>query len=109
MISEVIYLVLFFIFTNSGFKGNIAVLLAGSICILMTSFLHARITFKTRFDLQFLLSYLVIQFICMLASFIIGSQLVALNASDSLIGFVTMISWAFISYALCKVYFKRAL
>ncbi|KGG12077.1 hypothetical protein EV05_1280 [Prochlorococcus sp. MIT 0601] len=45
----------------------------------------------------------------MLASFIIGSQLVALNASDSLIGFVTMISWAFISYALCKVYFKRAL
>ena len=107
IISEILYLLFFLLLTNVNFKSDLAVLISGSICIILTSFLHAKVTFRTKYNMKFLTKYFIIQITCMFSSYLLSLQLIRLNISDSYIGFITMASWALLSYFLCRLSYKN--
>ena len=107
IISEILYLSLFFLLTSINVKSHLSVLISGSFCIISTSFLHAKVTFRTKYNLKFLTKYSIIQLICMIISYLLSLQLIRFNISDAYIGFITMASWALVSYSLCRLSYKN--
>ena len=102
IISEILYLSSFMLLTSINVKSNFSVLISGSLCIFLTSFLHAKVTFRTKYNIKFLTKYTLIQLICMILSYLLSLQLIRFNMSDAHIGFITMAFWAFVSYLLCR-------
>ncbi len=107
VVSELLYLVLFSIGLRIGLNSNSSVLLAGISCIVSNSYLHARISFKTKYHIVFLLCYLFIQIVCMASAYFTSLFLISFAIDPYQIGIITMILWAFTSYILCLIFLKR--
>ena len=107
LFSEILYLVLFAVSLYFKITSNLAVILAGSFCIILNSYLHARVSFKKRFRIKFILVYFLIQSICMLASYFFSIILIHVSVSPAQIGVATMLLWALLSYALCFTFLGK--
>ena len=101
LVSEVLYLFLYFVFIRIQFAPNYSVLLSGFICTLTNSYLHARFSFRKKFRVYFLFTYVFIQLICLAISYVISKLLLHFHFTYEYIGIITMIVWALCSYILC--------
>ena len=101
LFSEVLYLFLYFIFIRIQFSPNYAVLFSGLVCTLINSYLHARFSFRKKFRVYFIFTYVFIQLICLLISYGVSKVLLHFHFTYEYIGLITMVVWAICSYVLC--------
>ncbi len=99
--SEVLYLCLYFILIRIQFSPNSSVLLSGLFCTLINSYLHSRFSFRKKFRIYFLFTYVFIQLICLSISYGVSKLLLHFDFTYEYIGLITMIVWALCSYILC--------
>ena len=100
IIGEILYLLLFAIFTSAGFKSTFSVLPSGLICIFFNSYMHAKFSFKINYDLKFLFQYILIQIICILSTYIFSFLFVWLGMNTLSIGLATLIIWGTFSFLI---------
>ncbi|MCX5950438.1 MAG: hypothetical protein NT158_04530 [Cyanobacteria bacterium] len=85
-----------------------AISLAGGICLVINAVLHARISFRVRFSRSLLAGYGAIQLLCLAVSLGAGALLERLGASATVVGLVTMVLWAGLSFVLTKASYRRS-
>jgi putative flippase GtrA len=105
---ELLYLALFALAVRSGLSSLVAISLAGGICLVINALLHARISFRVRFSRSLLASYGAIQLLCLAVSLGAGALLERLGATATVVGVVTMVLWAGLSFVLTKTTYRRS-
>ena len=100
IIGEILYILLFAIFTSLGYRTTFSVLPSGLICILFNSYMHARFSFKINYGLKFLIQYIIIQIICMISTYIFSFLFVWIGMNSISIGFATLIIWGTFSFLI---------
>ena len=100
IIGEILYLLLFAIFTSLGYRSTFSVLPSGLICILFNSYMHARFSFKINYNLKFLIQYIIIQIICMLSTYLFSFLFVRIGMNSISIGLATLIIWGTFSFLI---------
>ena len=103
IIGEILYLILFGIFTSLDFKSTISVLLSGFICIVFNSYLHAKFSFKIAYDFRFLIQYIFIQLICLVTTYMFSFLFVLLRMDNLAIAFSTLVLWGILSFSLINL------
>lgn len=94
--------------SRAGTPTLVAITVAGGICLLLNAVLHARISFRVRFQRQLLLHYLLIQAACLLLALGLGWILKRQESPEVLVGLATMLLWSSISFLLTRWSFQRA-
>ena len=106
--TEILYLILFFCFASiPPISDALSVLISGSICILVNSYLHATFTFKLRHKRGFYILYLVVQLFCMFFTYLLSLLLGEFAVATPLVGLITLFAWASSSYLLCLSFINR--
>ena len=100
IIGEIFYLLLFALFVSLNFKSTFSVLISGIICIVLNSYMHAKISFKVDFNLKFFFQYIFIQLICIFSTYILSFLFVWIGMNNLSIAFVTMIIWGTLSFGI---------
>ena len=101
---ELLYLLLFYIISYFDINDKFTVLIAGSICTILNSYLHSIYTFKIKFKVNFLYKYICVQILCLFISVVIASYLNKYNISSNIIGITTALTWGILSYILCMIF-----
>ena len=101
LVSELLYLFLYFILIRIQFSPNYSVLFSGLVCTLINSYLHSRFSFRKKFRVYFLFNYVFIQLICLSICYGLSKLLLRFHFTYQYIGFITMVAWALCSYLLC--------
>ena len=101
-----IYFLLYKALTIIGSSAAIAVITAGTLCILLNSYGHARFSFERKYTFKFARTYILIQFICLVLISLLAKILEINSMNINLIGLATTLGWFVLSYILCMVYVK---
>jgi putative flippase GtrA len=100
--NEGLYFILYWLFLRLTGNTITTLAIAGSICILVNAYTHARITFRVRLHWRLLLGYIQIQLIGFSLSFLAGMLAKNAGVSDLLIAFLTYTLWALCSFLLTR-------
>ncbi len=107
-IGELAYLILFWLVTRAGGSAVQAIAVAGAICLVMNAVLHARISFRVRFRLPLLISYVAVQLLCLPLSLLAGWGLERLAVPALWIALVSMALWSATSFLLTRRTYRRS-
>ena len=105
---ELLYLLLFAVGVRAGLSNLVAITVAGGICLVLNAVMHARISFRVSFSRSLLASYGAIQLLCLGVSLGAGALLERLGANATVVGLVTMVLWAGLSFVLTKASYRRS-
>jgi putative flippase GtrA len=108
VLGELTYLALFAIAIHAGLGSLAAIALAGTICTILNSFLHARISFQVRYSWPLLRDYLAVQLLCLSASLGVGALLERLGSQPAVIAVTTNVIWAGASFLLTRWRYRQA-
>jgi putative flippase GtrA len=106
--NEGLYFILYWLALQLTRDTTVTLAIAGSICIAVNAYTHARITFRVRFHWRLLLGYLQIQILCFALSFVVGILAKNAKASEFLIAFLTYTFWALLSFLLSRSLFQNS-
>jgi putative flippase GtrA len=107
-LGELTYLALFAIATRAGLDTMAAITLAGAICIIQNSILHARISFRVRFHWTLLRDYLAVQLLCLAVALGAGALMEKLGSESAVIAVATYVLWAGASFLLTRWRYREA-
>ncbi|WP_414153588.1 GtrA family protein [Prochlorococcus sp. MIT 1341] len=99
---EVVYLFLYTLILLQGQPAKNAVFLAGLLGVLLNSFTHSKITFKVKYSRKIIVLYSLVQIICLISVTLLASILQYLAFHPFIIGIITMILWAVLSFFLIR-------
>lgn len=104
---ELLYLALFALALRAGMSSLGAIVLAGGICLVVNALLHARISFRVRFQRALLIDYLLIQGFCLLLALGLGWLLEQLSTPAAGVAIATLLLWAGTSFLLTRWRYRR--
>lgn len=105
--SEALYLILYALILKLGGGSLLAIALAGTICLGLNGFLHARISFRVRFRWSLMREYMLIQSLCLGLALGSGALMQRLGWSQAVIGLATLLLWAGTSFLLTRWRYRR--
>jgi putative flippase GtrA len=108
LVNEALYFILYWLAYRLTGNTMATLAIAGSICLLVNGYSHARITFRVRFHWRLLLGYLQIQFLGFAFSFLIGILAKRAGAPEFIIALVTYTCWALCSFFLSRRLFRSS-
>jgi hypothetical protein len=103
---ETLYFILYGLVYNFTKNNMAALAISGGLCIAFNSYVHARFTFRIRFNWGLLCSYLFIQLIGFAFAFIVGLALEQAKAEAWLIALLTYVIWAGLSFLLTRAAYR---
>ena len=104
---ELLYLGLYaLIWQLGGHQAPLAIGLAGAICLVVNSLLHARVSFRVAFSGALLLSYAAIQLLCLALSVALGAQLQRFGLPGLWIAILSGLAWTVTSFLLTRRSFQ---
>jgi putative flippase GtrA len=103
---ELLYLGLYALVWQATSRTMTAIAVAGVICLATNAILHARISFRVRFRIQLLLSYLLIQGFCLGLTLAAGWALERVGTSAPVVAMVTLVLWSATSFLLTRRSFR---
>jgi putative flippase GtrA len=108
---ELLYLGLFALAVRSGLSNMVAISLAGGICLVFNSVMHARVSFRVRFSRSLLVRYIAIQSLGLLVSLLTAAMLERLPrpfSSSLVVGLASYGSWSALSFGLTRAAYRRS-
>jgi len=107
-LGEGLYLLLYSLAVRAGSSSLIAISLAGSTCLVLNAFLHARISFRLDFRWRMLGEYASIQTFCLILVLILGWLLDNRGVSTAAVGLASLLVWSSLSFLLTRFCYRRA-
>lgn len=104
IIGEILYLILFVFFNWLGISRTSSVIPSGIISIFFNSYAHARFSFRTSFNLRYLIIYVTIQISCVLITYLVSFFLASIGMKTFSIGLATLIIWGTLSYFFMNIF-----
>jgi putative flippase GtrA len=108
---ELLYLGLFALAVRAGLSNMVAISLAGGICLVFNAVMHARVSFRVRFNRYLLVRYLAIQLLGMLVSLLTAALLERLPrpfSSSLVVGLASYGAWSALSFGLTRAAYRRS-
>jgi putative flippase GtrA len=108
---ELLYLGLFALGVAAGMTNQLAISLAGGICLVFNAVLHARVSFRVRFSVSLFLRYTAIQALGFLVSLQSAAMLERMPkpfSSPIVVGPVSYAVWAGLSFWLTRAIYRRS-
>jgi putative flippase GtrA len=106
--NEALYFILYWLAYRLTGNTTATLAIAGTICLFVNGYSHARITFRVRLHWRLLLGYLQIQLLGFALSFLIGILAKRAGAPEFFIAFVTYTFWALCSFFLSRRLFRSS-
>jgi hypothetical protein len=106
-LNQVLYLMLYGLPLSLGATAEVGLTIAGLICIVVNAYKHARISFRVRFSGFLLISYIAIQMVCFLLSFLMGMMAAHARIPNAWVGLITLIFWMLLSFLLTNLVYSR--
>jgi putative flippase GtrA len=106
-LGEGLYLLLYSLAVRAGSSSLIAISVAGSTCLVVNAFLHARISFRLDFRWRMLAGYALIQGFCLILTLTLGWILDNRGASTAGVGLASLLFWSCLSFLLTRFFYRR--
>lgn len=108
-LGEGLYLLLYSLAVGVAGSSLIAISVAGTTCLVVNAFLHARISFRLDFRWRMLFSYTLIQGFCLFLTLTLGWILDHHRVSATGVGWASLLFWSSLSFLLTRFFYHRAM
>lgn len=106
LVGEALYFILYGLVYSYTKNNTAALALSGGTCVAINAYVHARFTFRVKFNWWLLWNYLIIQLTGFVLAFIIGLLLEKAGAEAWLIALLTYVVWAGLSFLLTRAVYR---